>query len=391
MRRDRGWAVNTPMPLYLTFLLMLFCFTSIASTRLVLSLYALNLGAQPLAVALLYAMFYAFPLVLSWPIGIHSDRIGSRWLLLFGTVCGSFAMLIPYLMHELLAVYIAGAMVGLSFSFYNVLLQNLVGLLSKPQERARNFSNASMVGAATNFIGPLLAGFAIDHSGNAAACLYMGTLSLTAAALLGLLGGILPGGARDGTPAGSPLGTLVQEGILRMLLTSALVQLGQDLYQLYVPIYGYALGLSGSAIGSVLATFAVAAFVVRFIMPRLIRRLGEERVLAYSFYLAATGFLLVPLFESPGALAVASFVIGLGMGCGQPITTMLIFSQSAKGRSGETLGLRQTVNNAVRMTGPALFGLLASAFGLLPVFWINAAMMGAGGWLSRRAADANSK
>ena len=56
---------------------------------------------------------------------------------------------------------------------------------------------------------------------------------------------------------------------------------------------------------------------------------------------------------------------------------MLLFSRSAEGRSGETLGLRQTANNIVRVIAPSLFGFIASAFGLFPVFGISALMMGA--------------
>src|SRR3954469_965711 len=102
------------MPLKLTFGLMLLCFTSVTGVRLVLSLYALNLGAEPLAVALLAATFYAFPLVLAWPVGIYSDRIDSRWLLLLGATCGTLAVLFPYFVHDMSALYTAGALLGLS-------------------------------------------------------------------------------------------------------------------------------------------------------------------------------------------------------------------------------------------------------------------------------------
>lgn len=50
---------------------------------------------------------------------------------------------------------------------------------------------------------------------------------------------------------------------------------------------------------------------------------------------------------------------------------------------GETPGLRLTVNNLVRVAGPLLFGFIASALGLLPVFLINALMMGLGAVVSR--------
>ena len=78
-------------------------------------------------------------------------------------------------------------------------------------------------------------------------------------------------------------------------------------------------------------------------------------------------------------LALVSFIFGCGMGCGQPITLMLMFSHSPQGRTGETLGLRLTVNNLMRVLGPAFFGSVGSALGLFAVFAINAGVMAAGG------------
>ena len=123
--------------------------------------------------------------------------------------------------------------------------------------------------------------------------------------------------------------------------------------------------------------------MVRLAMPRLIARLGEERLLEYSFYLGAASFMLVPLCRNSLVLGLISFTFGLGMGCGQPLTLMLMFSRSPEGRSGETLGVRLTANNIMRVIGPAFFGSIGSMFGLFPVFWISAIMMGSGGVLSR--------
>jgi len=362
---------------------MLFGFASISSARVALSLYALDLGASPSAVGMLVGALYVFPLLISWPVGRYADRLGSRWLLLLGAVCGGGAMLIPYFVRELPALFVASTLLGISFTLYNVLLPNVVGLLSEPHDRARNFSNASLVGSTTLFVGPLLAGIAVDLSGHANACLYLVALPVAAATALVAWGGVLPGGSRAVGSAGGLRETLTDPGMLRILATSSLVQVGQDLYQFYIPVYGHGIGLSASAIGGLLATFAAASFVVRFFLPSVVARFGEERVLGVSFYVAATGFGLVPLFENTLALAAVTFIFGLGMGCGQPITTMLIFGRTARGRSGEILGLRQSVNNAMRVSGPALFGFVATAFGLPAVFWLSALMMGGGGLLSR--------
>ena len=371
------------IPLYLTYALMLFGYTSIGAARVAFSLYALHLGASPTAVGLLVGTFYVFPVLLSWPIGRYSDRVGSRGLLLVGAAVGACAMLVPFFVGSLAALFAGAALMGITFTVYNVILPNLVGLLSAPAQRVRNFSNSSVVGGMSMVAGPLVAGVAIDLVGHAYACLSLIFFSAVCAAIVFAGGRRLPGGSARKTASASVRGLIADREMARILATSSLVQVGQDLWQFYIPVQGYAVGLSASAIGSILSTFATASFVVRLLMPALVKRLGEERVLRYSFYFAGVGFLLVPFFESAAALALLSFLFGLGIGCGQPITTVLIFSRSPEGRSGETFGLRQTVNNTLRVAAPPAFGVIATAFGLSPVFWLSALMMGGAGLLAR--------
>ena len=363
---------------------MLSGFTSIGAARVVFSLYALELKATPTVVGLLIGAFYVFPVLISWPIGRYSDRVGSRGMLMLGAGLGAIAMAIPFFVRDIAALFAAALLIGISFTLYNTLLPNLIGLISAAQDRVRNFSNASLVGSFTMFLAPLAAGVSVDLAGHAAACLYLVSLSIIFAGLLIVWGGTLPGGTRRMPAAAAGVhAPLKDRDLVRALATSSLVQVGQDLYQFYIPVQGVTIGLSASAIGALISTFAVASFLVRVSLPALVKRVGEERVLAYSFYLAGLGFVLVPYFQNAFALAAVSFVFGLGIGCGQPITTMLIFSRSPEGRSGETFGLRQTVNNALRVVAPPAFGLVATGFGLLPVFWLSAALMGAGGVLSR--------
>lgn len=370
------------MPLYFTFALVLFNMTSVQAGRVFLALYALKLGAQPFAVGLLAGTFSVLPMLLSWQVGKLSDRFGSRWLLMFGAAGGACGMLVPYYIPGLPALYMAAVMNGLSFAFYAVSLQNLVGLLSEPHNRALNFSNFSLIVSVTTFIGPLLAGFSIDQSGPALACLYLVVLSLVPVLMLAVWGGSLPKGLPDAPPAGSVRDMLTGSGLWKVLVTSSLVVTGIALFQFYMPIYGHGIGLSASTIGVVLSMFSAAAFVVRLIMPRLISRFSERTVLAYAFFLGAASLMLVPFFESAVALSLLSFTFGLGMGCGQPITMMLTFSNSTEGHSGEVLGLRITTNHLARMIGPVAFGAIGSLFGIFPVFWTNALMLVSGGALT---------
>ncbi len=371
------------MPLYLTFAVALSIMTIVQAGRVLLTLYALKFGAQPFAVGILAAAFSVLPMLLSWQVGRFSDRFGSRWLLMFGTVGGAFGMLLPYYVSGLSALFIAGVMNGLLFAFSGASLQNLVGLLSRPETSARNFSNYSVLISSAGFIGPLLAGFSIDYSGHAVACLYLVLMSFVPAALLAIWGGALPGGSRTVPPVGSVWEMLAGSGLWRVMATGSLVVSGIDLFQVYMPIYGHAVGLSASAIGVVLAMFSASAFVVRLFLPRLIFRLTEERVLAFAFFTGAASFLLIPFFHSAVALMLISFAFGLGMGCGQPITLMMTYGNSPQGRSGEAMGLRVTVNHMTRVIVPVVFGSIGSLFGLFPVFWVNALLLASGGAITR--------
>ena len=94
---------------------------------------------------------------------------------------------------------------------------------------------------------------------------------------------------------------------------------------------------------------------------------------------------MFPLFQNPYALCAVAFLLGLGVGCGQPMSMSLIYALAPAGRASEAAGLRVTVNNFTHFVIPLIFGSLGTAFGFAPVWLSNAALLGVGGWLVRRA------
>ncbi len=361
--------------------------TGLRAGRVLFALYALSLDASPITVGFLAALFALFPGVMSWPVGMFADRSGSRWPLTIGTAGTGVAMLVPFFYPGMFALFVAASILGFSFALYNVSLQNLIGLISKAEDRTQNFSNFGLAQSVASFVGPMLVGFGIDHVGYAQTCLYLAFLSIIPVGMLALWGDTLPAGTRSNGDSGSVLHSMKDPGLWRILATGCLAVEGIELYQVYMPIYGHAIGMSASAIGVVVAMFAAASFVVRLVMPLLLRRMSEEKLLAYSFYIAAVGYMLMPFFESVVMLSAISFVIGLGLGCGQPITMALTFSNSLEGRSGEVMGLRVTINNLTRVVVPVVFGTIGTLFGMFAVFGVSAAMLGGGGVLTRENAS----
>ena len=324
--------------------------TTMRAGRVVLALYALDLGAAPLTVGLLAATFSVFPALLSWPAGRLVDRFGSRWVLTIGALGGGLGMLIPFFVPGLTAIFFAAAANGLSLAIYNVSLQNLVGLLSTPQNRTQSFSNYSLTNSIGSFVGPLIAGFGIQHGGHAATCLALAVMSLLPLVALAILGRRMPHGAgRKPRSDTSIRGMLRARGVGRTLATSSLLQSGQDLFQFYLPVYAHGIGLSASAIGVVLAMNSAAAFVVRLVLPRLIARFNEGRVLAGAFLGGAAAFMLLPFFTGAVTLANGAFSRGA-----RPALIMLLYVLLARwmGESGATGALAREAAAALGPLAP---------------------------------------
>jgi hypothetical protein len=77
-------------------------------------------------------------------------------------------------------------------------------------------------------------------------------------------------------------------------------------------------------------------------------------------------------------------VIGLGLGCGHPLSLTLSFERSPAGRSGEATGLRVTATNLARVAVPALTGIFSAALGPAALLWLNAIMLAGTGYIARR-------
>src|SRR6185436_19265168 len=168
----RGPATRPQVSVNFIYVLSLLHGVGVFSSQMVLPLYALNLGASPVAVGLLAATFSLFPTLLAVTAGRMIDRFGARWPMTAGAVVGATGMLVPFFFPSLPAIYLAGAMNGLSAVLFNLATQNLVGLLSKPETRARDFSNYTLTHSFSQLVAPLLGGFSIDHAGHAMTCLF---------------------------------------------------------------------------------------------------------------------------------------------------------------------------------------------------------------------------
>lgn len=356
--------------------------------RVVNTLYALELGAEPFDTGLLLATYGIVPLVLAVFTGRLGDRYGVRVPIAAGLAVTATGIVLPFLWPAFGVLFVAAAVTGAGFILVQVSMQSLFGSLGTGATRTRNINLYALVVSSADLAGAVLGGFAIDYLGHVRSFLVLG-----ATCFAGVLGMVwlyryIPATSTAALARGPRRMTdlLRDESLRRMLLAGAAVVAGVDFFQLFIPIYGHSIGLSALAIGITMGCFAAAGFLTRAMLPTLARRFGEERTLLYSMALGAATFVLIPLFKTPVALGIVCFFLGLGLGLGQPLTVILTYNHAPPGRAGEGLGLRIAIINTSHVGVPALFGAVGSLMGTLPVFWVIAGIIALGGVVIREYA-----
>jgi len=319
------------------------------------------------------------------PAGRMTDRLGFKMPILFGTAGVCIALLLPFLWPSMVTLYFTAALIGLAFMALQLGTQTLAGAIAGPAERARNFGLLSLGFALANFTGPLLTGFLIDQIGYARTFGAL-ALPLVAATILAAFGSrwIPRVQAKTESVRGGMFDLLKIKSLRNTLIASGIVSAAWDAYQFFLPIYGHAQGLSATAIGVVMSAFAISIILVRVVLPFTVRRAGEAQLLTYAMFVAAAAFCLFPLFHTAWPLAAVSFLLGIGCGCGQPLSMTLVYNASPPGRAAEATGMRITVNQITHFTIPLVFGALGSVAGFAAVFFANAGFLVFGGYMSLR-------
>lgn len=355
-------------------------------SKVLVSLYALHLGASQFTVGFLAACYAIMPLTLGVYTGRLADSRGLRMPLLVGAVLTCAAMLIGFLATGVGGLFLLAALVGGGFVFFNVSIQTLAGALGKPEHRTRNFAWLSVGYSASSLIGPVFAGFSIDRAGHANTFLMFAFFPLLAIGMLLLKPQLTRIPRSPPVSAKRTTFDLLQDKTLRkLILISGLSVASAELFAFYVPVFSHQIGLSASVIGIILGSYALAIVITRFMLGTITKLLTYEQIMMWFLLIAAAAFAVFPLLRHAYALMATAFVIGLGVGCTQPLLMTISYERAPPGRAGEVTGLRLTVNNMARISMPIICGALGAALGVAPVFWMNAANLVATSFLSRRS------
>ena len=366
----------------------------IMGTRPLVPLYALTLEIGPGEIGVLVAVHSLLPLLLALPFGKWMDTRGTRTALLVSVLVSAAGLMIPALLPDRTGLYLSQTVTGIGWAAFILAAQkNIGGMENDSWSRERNVATFSLGVAIGSLFGPLIGGFLAEFAGYIVALAGLGAAIVIALPIMIPLRDDRPDTAAPvPTPSSrNPLKILGYHRYLgRALLISALILMAKDMYVAYFPLYAYAIGLSASWVGIIIAIHNGGGVIMRFFLLPLVRAFGKNRVVVSSVLFSGLFFFAIPLTENLAVLTLVSLIIGLGLGLGQPLSITTTINLSPPDKVGEVLGFRLSWNRLTQVLTPLSFGGVAVLSGVSGVFLLVGLVLAVGSFRLWIPADAEA-
>ena len=341
---------------------------ALSGGRLSGSLYVLKTGQPEALVGLFMALFSVMPVMTSLAIGRWVDRSGAARVMRVGIVLVLLGAWTPVVFLSLPTLMLMAVLIGFGFNIMSVASQHTVGNLvmdAGPSERLANYGWFALGHSASATLGPLIAGFLIDHVSFRSAFTFMAVSACVSALIVytrtkGMpmqrVSAVIDDQEDVLRTKPNVLDLLATTEMRRIYWVNAMTATAWDLFIVMLPILGHRLGYSASVIGTVFSLFALGTFIARAVMPWMSRRANEWEILRTALVVICLVFFALPWAVVAPLLMLLGLIFGCAVGTSQPSMLSLLHSAAPAGRGGEAVGLRSVLSNSVSVAVPLLFG-----------------------------------
>jgi multidrug resistance protein len=354
-------------PLLSIFLIVLVDVMGLTIILPLLPFYAESLGATPSVVGLLVASYAFCQLIAGPPLGQLSDRVGRRPVLLVSQIGTLIGFLMLAFAHALWLVFLARIIDGLTAGNLTV-AQAYISDVTEPQNRAKAFGLIGVAFSLGFLVGPALSGFLAVY-GHQYPIFAAAALSFTSIMCTYFL---LPSAPIHPRPEGEKSRRrwkvyieAFKDGHLAPLM-----------WQFFAFAFAFAMFVSGFAlfaerrfvynsapfgakeVGYVFAYLGLVGIFVQGVIGRLVKALGENRLVWIGFATMALGFALMSFVSYIPYLLLAITLLNFGNAVLRPSLTSLITKAVARHRQGMTIGLMQSTMSIAQIVAPVVAGTL---------------------------------
>lgn len=367
---------------------------------LLIPLWVIQIHGSSFALGVDVAAVSVAPMFLAIPIGAAADRLGSRSIVLTGAISAAVATMLSISFHNVWVFGFWQMVAGLGRSAAWIGAQTTVTRENDESNRkAHRIGWLSLSAQIGNFGGPFLAGLLISRT-NPSLAFMVAAIAIASVTLsvavpkrddnlrLSQSEKLENGENRHFGRAYKLLGLPT----FRLIIVGSIVRLGLiAIRNSFYIVFLHRLGWSPLRIGIILSVGSAASAGAAAMTGVLHHKYDPSKLLYLSLFSMALVFLSVPIFPSYVIQTIFMVIFGIGNGLSQTSLISLLAQATPPGDQGLAVGLRTSVNRAVQVSVPLLFGTLVTFFAL-PTLLISlgiaslACMVGAS-WFLRPPAD----
>ncbi|MFW6333681.1 MAG: MFS transporter [Desulfosalsimonas sp.] len=347
-----------------------------------LPVYARDLGAGGIAIAMIFGGFsLSRTFFLPW-FGRLSDAKGRKPFLVIGLFCYFAISLAFILAHQVHTLIIARLIQGVASAMIMPVAQAYVGEITPEGKEGITMGGFNMSVFCGLSIGPLLGGVIRDQFGLNSAFASMGALAFIAFCLASLM---LPpvSSERIYEFGRGPVrwGLLIRDRMLvslfsfRMVYTTCI-----GIVWGFLPVYAdVRFGLSSSAIGVLVMLGVFVSGVIHIPMGLLADRWDRRLMVIAGGTGVIAAMILLGRAEGFGGLFTANMVFGLGGGISMPALMALAVMRGQRlGAMGSVMALITVAHSLGMLLGSFFAGIVMDLAGLRYAFFLGAVIMAGG-------------
>lgn len=328
-----------------------------------LPILALSLGASDAYLGFIVSVSTLTGMFLKPLIGLLSDRDGRRRWLIIGTLFFAFMPFVYWLVHTPTQLFVVRIIHGLATAIYGPVTLAYVA----EQKKGHTAERLGWFGLARSggyIVGPALAGWLLLYMEPVMVFTVVGLIScLTFVPVMAL-----PETHRvDQTEVKEPLKTRFKEAMLAgskaptIWLAGGLeaaAYIGLYALKAFLPIYALGLGVNTAVVGLFFSLQETVHIIFSPLGGRLGDKYGYAPMIALGMMILGGTLPLLTLWDTATRLLALSLFLGLAQALIFSSTVALISKRVNKKNLGVGMGFLGTLQNAGKVAGPVLGGLL---------------------------------
>ncbi|UCH32501.1 MAG: MFS transporter, partial [Candidatus Bathyarchaeota archaeon] len=305
-------------------------------------------------------------------LGKISDKVGRRPVLLLSILTSIVSFILFTLANSFLILLLSRIIAGLATEA--AVAQAYIADITDEKERGEKMGKVGAAVGAGFIFGPAIGGFLSTYGFSATG------FGATALAFLNLLFVFffLPESIHktqseksvDTAPKISYF-SQIRIAMKRPLVGSALaisfiITLSFSAIQVIVPLLTISFfDFSSVGLSYVFIYIGIIQIVLQgFIIGRLIKKVGEEKLLAFGPLLMFLGIITMTLIPNIGIFLFSLATMAFGNGILQTVVPSFISKRTPANEQGSLLGIAQSVSSISRVPGPIIGGFVVEATGL---------------------------